>query len=105
MNNVDEYGQTLRANIGEDISTNIGLEFILEPKAGQSITRTQSEGVTVGTVNVTVGTKELMANEYLEYVVQPDDLDKQGQWRMKGLAKISATENKVGNFQRFTVLA
>jgi len=102
--NVNEFGQVLRANMGEDVSTNIGLEFILEPEAGTKLTKTQSDGVVVGTVAVTEGDKSLAANQYLEYTVKDGDLDQSGRWRKKGIAKISTTNEKVGNYERFTVL-
>lgn len=110
-----EYGQVLRANMGEDVSTNIGLTFILQPKAGtpdsannstdqprNAIIRTT--GVTVGTVDVFDGDTKLLANEYLEYTVQQGDFDIAGQWRIKGEAKISSTKKVSGNFKLITVL-
>ena len=112
-----EYGQVLRANIGQDVSTNTGLRFILQPKSGQplnsndvtgqpqnSIVRTGSDGVVVGTVAVVVGDESFAANEYLEYTVLEDDLSISGLWRIKGEADISATNRAVGDYRNITVL-
>lgn len=112
-----EYGQVLRADIGEDVSTNIGLTFILQPKTGNpensnnsteqprnSIIRTQSEGVVVGTADVFDGDTKLLANQYLEYTVQQSDLSIGGQWRIKGEADITSTKKLIGNFKLITVL-
>lgn len=110
-----EYGQVLWANMGEDVSTNIGLTFILQPKTGtpedsnsstdqprNSIIRTT--GVTVGAVDVFDGDTKLLANEYLEYTVQKGDFSIAGQWRIKGEAKINSTKKVSGNFKLITVL-
>ena len=104
MNNVNEYGQTLYASIGEDVSTNIGLAFTIEPQVGLSITRSESEGVSVGTADVTVGDTLYEANKYLAYIVKDGDLSKSGSWRKQAKAKTSSTVEKVGNYERFTVL-
>lgn len=103
-NNVDEFGQTLRAAIGQDVSTNIGLTFTIEPQAGKKVERDQSEGVTVGTVDVVEGDTEYLANQYLEYVVKDGDLHTSGRWRKKAAAKLSQNEEVIGNYERFTVL-
>ena len=103
--NVGEFGQTLRAAIGQDVSANIGLTFTIEPQSGNKIERTEANGVTVGTVEVTEGDTVYLANEYLEYVVLDGDLHKDGRWRKKGAAKLSNNQEGVGNYERFTVLA
>lgn len=102
--NVGEYGQTLRAAIGEDVSSNTGLTFIIEPQVGQRITRDETEGVSVGTSDVTVGDVEYKANKHLECIVKDGDLSHSGSWRKQAKATISTTVEKVGNFERFTVL-
>ena len=103
-NNQGEFGQTLRAAIGQDVSSNIGLTFTIEPQAGKKLERDQSEGVTLGTVDVTEGDTLYLANEYLEYVVQDGDLHTSGRWRKKAAAKMSQTQETIGNYERFTVL-
>ncbi len=105
MPNYGEYGEVLRARVGVDASTNIGLTFILEPEIGDKITRTESDGVAVGTVDVTVGDETYNANEYLEYTTVSGDLEYIGRWRKQAKAKLSSTVERVGNSERFTVLA
>ena len=104
MNNVNEYGQPLYANIGEDVSTNIGLTFTIEPQVGLAITRDQTEGVSVGAADITIGDTLYKANEHLIYIVQDGDLSRSGSWRKQAKAKISTAVEKVGNYERFTVL-
>ena len=105
MNNVNEYGQALYASIGEDVSANIGLTFTIEPQVGTTITRDETEGVSVGTSDVTVGDTLYKANKYLAYTVKDGDLSKSGSWRKQAKAEISTTVEKVGNYERFTVLS
>ena len=104
--NVNEYGHILRASIGEDVSTNIGLTFTLFlSRTGDKIERNESQGVTVGTSTVTVGDIVYTADKHLVYIVQPGDLHHKGNWRKKGAAKISSTVEKIGNYETFSVLA
>ena len=104
--NVNEYGQTLRASIGEDVSNNIGLTFTLFlSRTGEKIERNESQGVTVGTSTITVGDTVYAATKHLEYIVQEGDFLKSGNWRKKAAAKISSSVEKIGNFETFTVLA
>lgn len=98
--NKDEYGQTLRVNLGEDVSTATSYEFILEPKFGDKL---EKVGI-LGTVNITVGDEDWLANEYIEYVTIDGDIDHAGQWRMKGIATMSATETVNGDYSYFTGL-
>ena len=102
--NKGEYGQTLRVNLGEDVSSATALSFTLQPKFGSSIEKTQLTGVSVGSSNVDVGDSTYLANEYLEYVIAPDELTYAGQWRMKGSATLSATNKVVSDFVTFNVL-
>jgi hypothetical protein len=114
-----EYGQVIRANVGQDVATNIGLTFILQPKNGtpknansvvssnqpqNAIVRTGVDGVVVGTSNVTVGDEIFAANQYLEYTTKTDDLDISGLWRVKGEADITSTNKVVGDYRNITVL-
>jgi len=103
--NKDEFGQVLRANIGLNVSVNIGLEFILEPRIGKALTKADVDGVTVGTNDVVVGDQTFMANEYIEYTTQDGDIDQSGVWRIKGAAQISSSVKAVGDYRRITVLS
>lgn len=102
--NVGEFGQVLTADIGEDVSVNTGLEFILTPQLGPRLVRSGADGVTVGADDKTVGDIELLANQYLEYVVKEGDLDKAGLWRKQGSVELSPLERVFGNAELFTVL-
>jgi len=98
--NVNEFGQTIRANIGEDVSGLTTYTMILEPELGESVEKT----ATLGAVNIVEGDETFLANQYLNYVVESEVLDRAGQWRKKGKAT-SPTQEISGNYQRFTVLA
>ena len=113
-----EYGQVIRANLRQDVLTNIGLEMVIQPELGAShnanrVSDTQPRGaviatnpdVTVGIVDVEVGDEVYLTNEYLEYTIKENDLSKSGIWRVKGAANISETNRVIGDYKRFTVLA
>jgi len=97
--NVNEFGQTIRANIGEDVSSLTDYKMILEPELGKRVEKV----ATIGVVNVVEGDETFLANQYLEYVVESEVLDRSGQWRKKGKAT-SSTQEISGNYARFTVL-
>lgn len=101
--NKDEYGQILRVNMGEDVSSNTALNFILEPREGSKIET--ATGVVVGSSNVTEDDESYLANQYLEYTVQATDLDYVGQWRIKGEATMSATNKVISDYKTISVLA
>lgn len=115
--NKNEYGQVIRVNLNQDVSTNTSLEVIIQPELGHSKNAHRdtdkprgavvvaNPDVTVGTTTITVGDETYSANEYLEYTIKPDDLSKSGTWRAKGAADISSTNRVVGDYKRFTVLA
>ena len=98
--NKNEYGQTLRVNLGEDISTATDYILIIEPKYGEELEKT---GV-LGVVNVVEGDETYLANEYITYVTSDGDIDKAGQWRVKGQADLSATNRVISDYKYFTVL-
>ena len=111
-----EYGQVIRANLKQDVSTNTGLEMIIQPELGRSVNSNtlslkplgavvvNNPDVTVGTIDVVVGDETYLANEYLEYTIKANDLSKPGIWRVKGAADITPTDRVVGDYSRFTVL-
>ena len=115
--NKNEYGQVIRVNLKQDVSTNTGLEVIIQPELGhsknahrdsdkpQGAVIATNPDVTVGTADITVGDEVYSANEYLEYTIQADDLSKSGTWRAKGAADITPTNKVIGDYKRFTVLA
>lgn len=112
MLNKYETGQIIRVDLGQDISTNTGTLFILQPQVGtpkndakntdypNSIVRANA---TVGTVDIEVGDETYLANQYLEYTTVTDDLSSSGIWRAKGVATVSGN-NVVGDYKNITVL-
>lgn len=98
--NIDEFGQTLRANIDTDVSSATSYKMILEPEKGEEIEKV----AILGTVNIVENDQTFIANEYIEYILESDVIKFIGQWRKKGIAVISSTEEKAGNYARFTVL-
>ena len=102
--NKSEYGQVVRVNLFEDVSTATDLTFVLQPKVGESLERTASNGVAIGTSNVDVGDETYLANQYLEYTILDGDLTYAGQWRIKGKAKLSATKEVISDYKRITVM-
>ena len=102
--NQNEYGQTLRVNLSQDVSSATNLGFTLQPKFGVAVEKTDLTGVSVGSTNVDVGDSTYLANEYLEYVIKATDLAYAGQYRMKGKAKLSSTNEIVSDYEFITVL-
>ncbi len=115
--NVLEYGQVIRANLGQNVLLVTDLEMIIQPELGSSRNANRNldnkprgaivvnnPDVTVGEWDVEVGDEVYLANEYLEYTIKENDLSKPGIWRVKGSAGISATNRVVNDYVRFTVL-
>lgn len=99
--NKDEYGSVLRVDLGTDISAGTDLKVILEPWRGDKQEKTTN--IVVGTSNTVVDDQTFLANQFLEYTIQEDDLDKEGQWRARGSAIVSSELVK-GDYVKFTVL-
>jgi len=95
-----EYGQLIYVNFGEDISSATELTIILEPKLGTVI----EETATLGTANIDVNDEIYLANEYIKYTIQENDLEYAGLWRKKGKVKLSTANLIVSDFTTFTVL-
>jgi len=102
--NQSEYGQVLRVNFGQDVSSATDLSFTIQPKYGSSIEKTQLSGVSVGTSNTEVGDKTYLANEFIQYTIEPTNLNFSGEFRMKGKAKLSATNELVSDYEYVQVL-
>ncbi len=85
--NREEYGSKIRVNLGTDISAGTELTFFMEPKRGDE--KEFTNNLIVGTSNVDVDDQTFIANEYLEYTLQVDDIDKDGLWRVRGSAIVS----------------
>lgn len=102
--NKNEYGDVIYVDLGEDVSTATELTFVLEPQIGDIQEKAIADGVSVGTANVDVDDKTLLANQYLQYTVKENDLDYAGLWRKKGKAKLSSANLVVGDYSQFSVL-
>lgn len=102
--NKDEYGDTVYAKLGEDVSTATDYSFILEPNIGTKLTKSVSDGVALGATDITVDDEDYTANEYITYTIKTGDLDKSGLWRIKGTATMTATRKVIGNYSHISVL-
>lgn len=102
--NKDEYGQTIYVNLGQDVSTATALNFVLEPQIGDKLERSASDGVAVGTSNITVDDETYQANQYLEYTIKEGDMEYAGLWRIRGEATLSATKKVIGDYRIIRVL-
>lgn len=98
--NVGEYGTEVYVNMGQDVSGAIEYKIVLQPQIGDELIKT----ATLGTTNITYNGQTLESNKYLVYTIGVDDLDRSGWWRKRGKAKMSASQEVVSNFERFTVL-
>ena len=99
--NEGEYGSILRVNLGVDISAGTSLTLYLEPRRGDE--KEFTTNLVVGSSNVTVDDYTFLANQYLEYTLQEDDLDESGQWRARGSAIVSGELIK-SDYVKLTVL-
>jgi len=99
--NVDEYGSILRVNFGVDIST--GTQYMIYLERWRGDEKIFTTNIALGTSNIVVDDETYLANQYLEYTLQEDDLDKEGQWRVRGSTIVSSEFIK-SDYVRFTVL-
>ncbi len=103
--NKNEFGQLVFTNLGQDISAANSFTFILEPQRGKKLERTVSNGVVIGTVDITVGDERFLANQYLQYTILEGDLDYVGAWRLKGEVVLSSTNKVINDFTQIEVRA
>ena len=99
--NEGEFGSILRVNLGVDISAGTELTVFLEPLRGEE--KEFTTNVAVGTSNADVDDQTFLADQFLKYTIQEDDLDYIGQWRARGSAIVSGELIK-SDFVKFTVL-
>ena len=101
--NLNEVGQPIRINFGEDISLATPT-LILQPEIG--IEKEITTGVTIPNSDLTLENGEVLsANEYLEYFTKEGDLDYVGRWRNKAKLAFSATDIRQSDYVKFRVLA
>lgn len=110
--NKDSFGQTLRVNFYQDISTGSKFEMEIQPQFQGAVIAdsNQSEDgrprkvpATLGIVDVVVDDMKLLANQYVEYTTREDDFKDVGRWRTKGIATLP-TETIATNYQFFRVM-
>ncbi len=92
--NKSEFGQVVRVNMLEDISTATDLKLSLEPRLGTKLEKTASNGVVVGTIDIVEDDETYLANQYLAYTIKEGDLDYIGQWRIKGEVTFGASTGR-----------
>jgi len=102
--NKAEYGVILYVDMGEVVSTATDYTFVLEPYIGDKQEKVVTDGVALGTVNITVDDTLHVANEYLTYTIKDGDLDQSGLWRIRGTATMTATKLIIGDYSHITVL-
>ena len=102
--NTSEYGQTLIIDFNQDVSGSTALNFILEPRHGDNIERTASDGVLVGTVDIDVRDESFLANQYVQYTTKEGDIDQVGTWRYKAEVQLNSTVKLVSDYQIVEVL-
>ena len=99
--NEGEFLSILRVNLGVNISAGTELTVFLEPLRGEK--KEFTTNVAVGSSNTEVDDQEFLADQFLEYTIQEDDLDQAGQWRARGQALVSGELIK-SDYVKFTVL-
>ena len=103
--NKGEYGQKVYVNMREDVSSATSTTFVLDPQSGKKLEKTASDGVAVGSTNITVDDQDLIANEYLEYTIKSGDLDYVGTWRLKGECVLTSTNKVISDYKYIQVKA
>ena len=88
--NIDEYGQTIRVNIGQDVSAGTSFKMILEPYSGDKVEVT----ATLGTSDTVVGDETFEANKFVEYVTTSGVFPSgtAGKWRKKAVATLASSK-------------
>lgn len=74
--NVNEYGNYLRFNVGEDISTNTNVLKLVSPSpVVKTMLIGSAEGLELGTVDIDIGDGVIfLANQYVQYKIKKDDI-------------------------------
>ena len=104
--NKGEYGQTVYTiDFQEDISSASELTFVLEPQSGDKLTKSIADGVAVGASNITVDDQDLIANQYLTYVIKEGDLKYVGTWRLKGECLLTSSNKVISDYKFIEVKA
>lgn len=101
--NVGEYGNILRVNLKEDISSFTNTMRLISPVPYYSVKEiTSANGLTVGTVPVDVGGEIFQPNEYLEYTIQVGDIFMAGAWEVKTISVDTVNDKCMTNDDKIT---
>lgn len=88
--NVGEYGNVLRFNVGEDISSNNNILELKSPSpVAKTISITGTEGLSVGTSPISTPEGDFNANEYVEYTIKSGDIFIHGVWEARVFSQSS----------------
>lgn len=98
--NAYEWGSKIYVSTGFDMSGYVTLALALRNPAGIVLTRTPVLGMTTFTDPVSGIT--FTANEYVSYVVQPNDITTPGTWAAR-VVYTDAIQNLPSDFARFFV--
>lgn len=87
---VGEYGMIFRILLDMDVSDYTTLKIVFTKPSGSTVTvDSDSNGVTVGTVDVTTDIGTFTANEYIVYTVEQSVIDEAGTWTMRAIYEAS----------------
>ena len=86
--NKNEWGNTFRLNVSEDISANTNTLVLISrsPDTGgivKQLTLTVADGLTVPAVPIVINGETYNANEYVEYVFIAEDMSVSGTWESR----------------------
>lgn len=103
--NIGEWGNTLRINVKEDISSRINTLELLSPTPVVKVQIiTSAEGLSVGGSDLTVGGETYLANQYIEYDIAEGDIFISGDWETRVHSKASdSSNNKITDKLSFVV--
>ena len=99
--NRGEYGSKIYVNLGTDISTGTDYKVYIQPQRGEI--KEFTTNIALGTSNIAVDDSKYLANQYLEYTLQEDDLDESGLWRIRG-SVIVGSELIKSDYMKITIL-
>ncbi len=98
--NVGEYGNLLRFNVKEDISSNTALSMEFIDPCGKALVTVP----TLGTSQVVTDAGTFAANQYVDYTFASTDIDSAGWWKVRVAVTYAAKLLKT-DYTRFEVLA
>lgn len=102
-----EFGQKLRFNVKEDISSSTVSLVFAAPNTPE-VTKTVLDGVVVPATDLQVteagSVKTYFANQYVEYAIEDGLISKVGKWRVRLISETIA-QKKITEYVNFEVVA